>query len=246
MTARCHVNPYVYDRQNLISNDRWRSTHGKIIIFFSTTVKEERMSFSRLNYDKDAYKQDLRESVGSGLYVLNTPITDCQACFPPDNHNTERMNSAICANQTLVDVSSELLGITRHNSKAPKEKYLPNSGFCSSVILKDCNAIHAEDTRLSNPPITLRGTGWNRWEWLCQDPQQNAFVPFDYNIANRIVAKDNHRPYIQRPIDQSAALPPENDNDGITTPYKASIKDNNALPSTTWKASNFFTSEYGM
>ena len=24
----------------------------------------------------------------------------------------------------------------------------------------------SEDTRLSNPPCNLRGTGWNRWEWL--------------------------------------------------------------------------------
>ena len=205
------------------------------------------MSFNRLNYDRDAYKQDLRESVGSGLYALNTPVTDCQACFPQDNHNTSRMNSAVCANHTLVDVSSELLGITRHNSRAPKDKYLPDGGeFCSSTTLKDCNAIHTEDTRLSNPPITLRGTGWNRFEWLCQDPQQKAFVPFDHNIAGRIVAKDNHRPYIQRPLDQSAALPPDNAIESITPSYASTheAKDRKEMPSTTWKASNYYTGEY--
>ena len=164
------------------------------------------MSFNRLNYDRDAYSQDLRESVGSGLYALNTPISDCQSCFPPDNENSKGMNSSVCANRTLVDVSTELRGQTRPNSKV--DKYMPEPDFCASTRLRDCRSdIHTEDTRLSNPPITLRGTGWNRFEWLCRDPQKNALVPFDFNVQNRIVAKDNHRPYIQQPIDQSAAMP---------------------------------------
>ena len=60
---------------------------------------------------------------------------------------------------------------------------------------KDC-MIPAEETRTSNPPCNLRGTGWNRWEWLCLDPQERVEIPFDYNIDNRIVVKDNHRPCI--------------------------------------------------
>ena len=51
---------------------------------------------------------------------------------------------------------------------------------------KDCQ-IPAEDTRLSNPSCNLRGTGWNRWEWLCLNPQEKVEVPFDYNISNRII-----------------------------------------------------------
>ena len=35
---------------------------------------------------------------------------------------------------------------------------------------------------------------------------------FDFNINNRLIVKDNHRPCVPRPIDQSPALPPpEND-----------------------------------
>ena len=205
------------------------------------------MSFNRLNYDRDAYRQDLRESVGQGLYALNTPLSDCKACFPPDNKNTQNMNSAVCVNRSLIDVSSELLGITRNSSKAPQEKYLPDAKYCQNAILRDCDTIHTEDTRLSNPPITLRGTGWNRWEWLCRDPQQNAFVPFDYNVANRIVAKDNHRPYLQRPIDQSAALPPLNSSDvAYPQKYQAKTLEEPDVPSTTWKACNFYEKEYNV
>ena len=45
---------------------------------------------------------------------------------------------------------------------------------------KDCY-IPAEDTRLSNPSCNLRGTGWNRWEWLCLNPQDRVEIPFDFN-----------------------------------------------------------------
>ena len=64
-----------------------------------------------------------------------------------------------------------------------------------------------ESTRLSNPPCTLRGTGWNRWEWLCQNPQERVEVPFDHMINSTLVARDNHRPLIPTPLDQSIALP---------------------------------------
>ena len=68
-----------------------------------------------------------------------------------------------------------------------------------------------EDTRLSNPPCTLRGTGWNRWEWLCQDPQEEL-RPFDFNISNRIAAKDAHRPCIPIPISFNNRTNPNNKN----------------------------------
>jgi hypothetical protein len=71
---------------------------------------------------------------------------------------------------------------------------------------KDC-FIPREDTRLSNPSCNLRGTGWNRWEWLCLDPQDRVEIPFDYNISNRIIVKDNHRPCIPTPIDPKPVLP---------------------------------------
>ena len=67
--------------------------------------------------------------------------------------------------------------------------------------------VPTEETRLSDPACNLRGTGFNRWEWLCMNPQEKALVPFDYNISNRIVVKDNHRACVPKPIDQRLPLP---------------------------------------
>jgi hypothetical protein len=68
--------------------------------------------------------------------------------------------------------------------------------------------IPREDTRLSNPPCTLKETGINRWEWICYDPQERAIEEFDRIPVNyRMVAKDNHVPCIDQPQDQSVFFP---------------------------------------
>lgn len=172
------------------------------------------MSFNRLNYDDSTYKHILRESIGPGDYLLNTPRVDCEGCFFPSPD--VRMNgygAGVC-DKEVIDVDSELMNITRPATKCPSGKYVPKANeFCTMRMPQDCDGLTREDTKLSNPPCTLRGTGWNRWEWLCQNPQDKALIPFDWNINNRLIVKDNHRPCIPDPIDQEVALPPRsNDN----------------------------------
>jgi hypothetical protein len=53
-----------------------------------------------------------------------------------------------------------------------------------------------EDTRLSNPASSLRGTGINRFHPLCFNPQEKIFFPGDYHVPTRLVFRDNHRPCI--------------------------------------------------
>lgn len=175
------------------------------------------MSFNRLNYDTCTYKQNLLQSVGVGDYVLGMPQINCGACFSPDPTLRQGIAPAtIQPLRDLVDTDSELMGITRRATNCPQQHYLPGPSVLSSVQvpLQDCRALPVETTRLSNPPCTLRGNGWNRWEWLCQDPQ-NAGVemPFRYNVNERMLAKDNHRPCVQQPLNQSPSLPPWNNSD---------------------------------
>ena len=71
---------------------------------------------------------------------------------------------------------------------------------------KDC-FLPTDETRITNPSCNLRGTGWNRWEWLRLNPQEKVEIPFDWNINNRIIVKDNHRPCIPTPITPLYSLP---------------------------------------
>lgn len=205
------------------------------------------MSFNRLSYDTCTYKTNLRQSVGVGDHLINMPKQDCVGCFSSDpNLRLAHFGGATCQNKPLVDVDSELIGLTRKASACPLEHYRPSAEpFCNMTPLQDCRAIPREDTRMSNPPCTLRGTGINRWEWLCHDPQTKAVMPFERLINNRIVVKDNHRPCIPNPINQAPILPPNNASQEVVgmAPMcsQGALAPNQHIPSTHWKP----TSAYG-
>lgn len=81
----------------------------------------------------------------------------------------------------------------------PKEATFNKPGQrCTDNDLVDMPAcaFNTEDTRLSNPPSTLRGTGINRFNPLCFNPQEKIFFPGDYHVSTRLVFRDNHRPCI--------------------------------------------------
>jgi hypothetical protein len=165
------------------------------------------MSFSRQRYDTLAYQHQLNQVVGPGNYMLDTPNV-CDPCFVPSPYIQVGGGTASSCERKLIDVDSELLGITRKASHCPSKHYIPSAKpFCELNNKRECNQLDSENTRLSNPPCTLRCRGWNRWEWLCRDPQAQVQMPFDWNINNRLVVKDNHRPLLALPVDPTIALP---------------------------------------
>lgn len=175
------------------------------------------MSFNRLNYDNDTYKHILRESTGPGEYHITQPRVDCNGCFfPSPDVRMDRYGAGSCGRNDLINVDSEMMNITRKQTNCPAGKFIPSDTvICKTAAPKDCHGLTREDTKLSNPPCTLRGTGWNRWEWLCKNPQDKVLMPFDWNISNRLVVKDNHRPCVPNPVDQRVVLPPM-ENDKVT------------------------------
>ena len=182
-------------------------------------------AMSSLRNDPGAYKANIDSSVGPGQYVLAPVGAHCQACLTVDPRvNAQHSGDSLCQAQSVVDTESDLKNLTRPATRAPCGLYrgdgnpptvcgAPLGGKGGATLAYPiCNSIPTVDTRLVNPPCTLRGTGINRFEWLCQDPQKNALMPFDAYIDTSIVTKDNHRPFLARPIDQTLALPNGNKN----------------------------------
>lgn len=157
------------------------------------------MSFTRLDYDVGAYRQSLRESTGVGLYRTATPLPQAQS----------RVGAA------HTDVESELLGLPRPATECPTEKYMPGGYDASAAPPLPVGAIqmrhqvlYPEDTRVSNPPGNVRGTGVNRFGHPLEAPQDHALEPFGRPTSDTRNAKDNHRPCVASPVDAAAALPP--------------------------------------
>jgi len=171
------------------------------------------MSYTRLKYDDNTYKYSLAATVEPGNYMTQTP-RNCDNCVYYAPGIILDGKADVLCDKALIDIDSELLNITRKNSQCPADKYIPDGkAFCNYYsTLKECTDLVPEPTLISNPKCTGHEVTVNRWEWLCKNPQDKSLVPFDYLINNRLIVKDNHRPLIERPLDQSCALPPVDNN----------------------------------
>lgn len=174
---------------------------------------------NHLRDDVDQYTQSVRESTGVFRYLFEAPLDDKNRANITNDPRGVRQGIQVntCANVPLVDVDSDLLGITRKAGYASQltipdlqKRYTMRcddrgsdsvEGFSGERGSNAVTLLDGEDCRFSNPPSTLRGTGINRFEWLCRDPQEKAISPHPRTPINyRLVAKDNHRPLVEKPI----------------------------------------------
>jgi hypothetical protein len=188
------------------------------------------MAFTRNRYDINNYKRDLYSTIGQGNYTLNNPNESCNKCLSGDMPNS---TNGVSSCDSCVDVDSELMGLNVKNSKCPSRLYLPsNKQYCDFKDEKDCPVFTGEATRLSNPPCTLRGTGWNRWEWLCQDPQDKAIEPHRNVLRQdtRLMTKDSYRPCIPNLLEQGSICPKSEYNDPEVVMYNDKSMTYGTLP----------------
>jgi len=179
-----------------------------------------------------SFQKELEISKGPYEWIMGEPKTHQTYPVSPDIRVQE---SDVTVRSDLVDDSSELLNITRHYSRCPETRYMPGSvgvkvtsegnkvdfdkkdkmqpaqdgavcGQRQRRTLPDCS-LQTENTRLTTSLCASRERGYNRWDYLHFDPQKNVSIPFDHNINYSNIVKDNHRPCIPVPLDQSACLP---------------------------------------
>lgn len=196
-------------------------------------------SWQSLSYDPLTYETDLRQSTRPLRYRLDPLYANpCgQLCRPSDVGYIGRIGTSINKNHSLVDTDSELKLLNYRASKAPQHHYRPRHGAgcnktgypgpeaggiqfelmdqdrCRNPSDKhhfpDCHKLRTEYTRVTYPKCDLKGTGVNRFQPLCLDPQHPSRWehPSEIGVNYRMVVKDNHRPCIPKPIDQTLALP---------------------------------------
>jgi hypothetical protein len=223
------------------------------------------MALTNSRYDVCSYKYQLAETIGPGVYQLTRPDNQSIPVLPKDpRYISQSSGVSISKNTSLIDIDSELIGISRNLSDCPDRKYMPdaNASFhcgaqtgkvrngcrpgdklCidnSQVLNFNDNGLFTEDTRLSNPSCTLRGTGWNRFENLPMDPQERVLHEFDYQINTKILSKDNHRPCIPNPIGQYIVYPRPNDTPICETIIPVS-KVPTYPPSISWQRENLIS-----
>ncbi len=190
------------------------------------------MACASSKYDVCSYKYQLAQEIGPGMYQLMRPDNQSVPILPKDpRYIAQSSGVSVSKNTALIDIDSELIGLSRNLTRCPDRQYMPNNnasfncGAQTGKVRNGCqpfekvcvdnteilkfadNGLWSEDTKLSNPPSTLRGTGWSRFEWLPADPQERVLHEFDYEINTKLLSKDNHRPCLPKPIDQYNVYP---------------------------------------
>lgn len=183
----------------------------------ATKLKDQ--AWNRRLYDGCKTSDDLRMTTGPGRYQLNAPPQYCNATFVPEpTIRQQHWGASLNAQYTKTDVESDLLNINRPTTKSVCNQFNPTTdkiknGGLTKPKERSFPQVHS---RLVDPPCTLRSSGWNRWEWLCENPQESVMIPFDNMVTSRLQQKDQFRPCIPKPIDSEAVLP-------APAPYEANI-----------------------
>jgi len=165
------------------------------------------MSFSRLQYDTDAYKYALEESTQPGKAQLQrfafTRPDHCFAETPEQRVQSRRVFKNYELND-LVNIESDLYGVSRKWSKDPKQKYpYKKTEYKNPPPQPSVCKIGSESisTRLVAPQYK-RGQGVNRFYDQCLNPQQlnrirsNMYIGVNTRLYNR----DNYVPQIPKPL----------------------------------------------
>jgi len=142
-------------------------------------------------YDTCDERTRLAESMAVGNYALQVPVP-AFPCYPA-NPQIIAQKAGFISN---VNVESQLFNMNVPATRCPIQPEQIN-GPSQYGYEPDCE-IPIQNTRLSNPPCTLRGTGWNRFDPICMNPQDQIFFPGEYQIPTRLVFRDNHRPLLPR------------------------------------------------
>lgn len=96
------------------------------------------MSWNRTKYDQCAYQKELSQSTSPIYYALDpNKFYNSHDCRP--DFGLLGGNNVSTTHNNMVDLESDLLGITRPNSLCPERKFLPHCHQCSELSGIPCH-----------------------------------------------------------------------------------------------------------
>jgi hypothetical protein len=151
-------------------------------------------NLTRPKWDDFHQADDLRIATYAGSYAF-VPFRNCPTTFPVNpTIRIQESGDSWVNGKWRTEVESDLKGVGRPPSRWREDKLLYNP---ATNEMNQAGLSHAQDentaplnfNRLTNPPCTLRTTGWNRWQPLFHDPQTTYETPFDFLIPSRDIDK---------------------------------------------------------
>jgi hypothetical protein len=149
-------------------------------------------ALTRYRHDLGKMTENNEISTGPGRYMLDAPYRYGNAAFVAEpTLVNQRWGASHDMSSTKTDVESDLTNRGRPRARTTCGQYTPGADAAAHTLTSMPEVAWPRSwARLTDPPATLRGTGWNRWEWLCQNPQDAALLPFEHRVETRLAAKD--------------------------------------------------------
>jgi len=163
-------------------------------------------SMTRYKHDAGKMVENNDISTGPGRWALGVPNAYGNAAFVPDVTTiNQRWGASHIMTSTKTDVESDLTNRGRPTVRTTCGQYQPEEGAALAARLTAMPeaAFPQTASHLVDPPCTLRGTGINRWQWLCENPQENVMVPFEHLVDSRHASKDAIYDQIRPPMETS-------------------------------------------
>ena len=163
-------------------------------------------SMTRYKHDVGKMVENNEISTGPGRWALGVPNAYGNAAYIPDVTTiNQKWGASHIMTSTKTDVESDLTNRGRPTVRTTAGQYQPEEGaaLASQLTAMPEAAFPQTASHLVDPPCTLRGTGINRWQWLCENPQENVMVPFEHLVDSRHAAKDAIYSELMQPIGAS-------------------------------------------
>lgn len=156
-------------------------------------MQPKQQALTRLRNDDYRQADDMRIAGYSMQYYLNAPGINCPTSFPVDvTTRIQKSGASWVSGQWKTDVESDLKNINRLGTRVRDNSasYTPKKVVLEAAPDESFPQIF---NRISNPPCTLRATGWNRWQPMPHNPQLTFETPFDFFIPSRMLDKEIHK-----------------------------------------------------
>ena len=166
-------------------------------------------SMTRYRHDVGKMVENTEISTGPGRWALGVPNAYGNAAYVPNVTTiNQRWGASHIMTRTKTDVESDLKNLGRPTIRTSCGHYQPEDGaeLSAGLVSMPEVAFPQIATHLVDPPCTLRGTGINRWQWLCENPQENIMVPFEHLVDSRSASKDSVYNAIDKPLERSQVV----------------------------------------
>ena len=161
-------------------------------------------ALTRYRHDLNKMVENNEISTGPGRYTLGVPEAYSNAVYAPNpTVRMQKWGASHDMSSTKTDVESDLRGLGRPLTRAACGPHYDPSRDQRRMTAMPESEFPQTHTRLVDPPCTLRGSGVNRFEWLCQNPQEGVMMPFEWAVDTRHASKDIYMSNIQKPVDHN-------------------------------------------